>query len=123
MNRHEMRVKVMTSIYQHLLTGADIFDSLANNVGKETDPFMDLIVADVVSCKDKYVDRINALLKEWTFDRLGLIEQAILLMSISEIELEINEKPVVINEAITLAKVFGGDDDSYKLINASLDKL
>ena len=122
MNRHQMRIKNMITIYQHLLTGADIFELLNNNIKGEIEPFMELIITNVYLEKKEYSAILDKLLNDWTFDRLGFIEQAILLMSISEIKQEINEKAVVINEAVTLSKKYGSDDDSYKLINATLDR-
>ena len=60
--------------------------------------------------------------KDWSFDRLSVLEQAILLVSLQEILQNDIPKPVVINEAIKLAKKYC-DDDSYKLINGVLDQL
>ena len=49
-------------------------------------------------------------------------DRAILLMACCEIDLETAQKPIVIDEAVTLAKKYC-DDDTYKLINGVLDKL
>ena len=50
------------------------------------------------------------------------MEQAILLMACCELDLETAPKPIVIDEAITLAKKYC-DDEAYKLINGVLDRL
>ncbi len=123
MNRHEMRVKVMISTYQHLLTSADIFSCLENNMGKEkADGFIKRLIKDIAINEDAYIRIIDEQLKDWTFDRLGRIEQAILLMSVAEIVSNENDKAVVINEAITLAKLYA-DEESYRIINGTLDSL
>jgi transcription antitermination protein NusB len=78
---------------------------------------------DAITYKDVYIDKINERLnEEWTFARLGFVEQAILLMACCELDLETAPKPIVIDEAITLAKKYC-DDEAYKLINGVLDRL
>ena len=125
MNRHEQRVIAMNSIYQHLLLGKDIrkcvFEAMKGS--NEIDGYLYSITIGTVENKDKYIEKISSLLrKDWSFDRLSMLEQAILLISFQEILENETPKPVVINEAITLAKKYC-DDDSYKLINGVLDQL
>lgn len=70
-----------------------------------------------------YETVINHHLKQsWRFERLGLLEQAILLLSCAELEFADVDKVVIVNEAVELAKEFC-DSDSYKLINGVLDAL
>lgn len=72
---------------------------------------------------DIYEAVVNNQLKgKWRFDRLGMMEQAILLLALSELEQGIQDKTVIVNEAIELTKAYG-EDDSYKLINGVLDAL
>lgn len=52
---------------------------------------------------------------------LGIIEQAILRVSLYELIHESLTHKIVINEAIEIAKIFGSDE-SYKFINGVLDK-
>ena len=54
--------------------------------------------------------------------RLGYVEQAILLMACCGIDLEIVPKPIVVDEAVTLAKKYC-DEPAYRLINGVLDQL
>ena len=85
----------------------------------------DLAVAVLNSLMEKqeeYAEELNVLLNKWTFNRLGFMEQAILLVATAEIKETINDKAVVINEAITIAKKFC-DEESYKYINGVLDRL
>lgn len=72
---------------------------------------------------DIYIPVINSRLKgNWRFDRLGKMEQAILLFALAELEQGIQDKTIIFNEAIELSKIFC-DDDTYKLINGVLDSL
>ncbi|MFV0255791.1 MAG: transcription antitermination factor NusB [Erysipelotrichaceae bacterium] len=119
MSRHLQREKVMTIIYQQAIRGGSYFDYLEDN-GAE-DYMLDLL-KDIHFNKNSYIDKLNQKLNKWKFERLGNIEQAILLIAVSEyLNFEI-PKAVTINEAITLAKKYA-DEESYKLINATLDKL
>ena len=125
MNRHEQRVIAMKSIYQNLLLGKDIrlavYDLTQGQ--NEVDEFLYALTIELIDNKDAYIMQINQSLREdWTFDRLSLLEQSILLISYQELKQVKTARAVVINEAITLAKEYC-DDSSYKLINGVLDRL
>lgn len=125
MNRHQLREIAMTSLYQSFLLKKDIKLTVYENTKEKNavDPFLYAITIDACKNLDYYVNKINSTLKEgWTFDRLGYIEQAILVIATCEIDFETAQKPIIIDEAITLAKKYCGDD-SYKLINGVLDRL
>lgn len=69
-----------------------------------------------------YIKEIEKNLdKDWSFERLSLVEQAILILSITQIKNKIPKK-IVINEAIELSKNYC-DEDAYKFINGILDKI
>lgn len=59
---------------------------------------------------------------KWNFDRLNLVEQAILLMSYSHSKYENGDKKIVIDVAVRLAKKYL-DKDDYKFVNAILDNV
>ena len=125
MNRHSTRELAMTCLYQSFLLKKDIkmvvFENSPN--GNEISPFLYTITIDAIKNKNKYVKQINKVLKEgWNFDRLGYIEQAILIAAACEIDFETAQKNIIIDEAITLAKKYC-DDDTYRLINGVLDRL
>ena len=120
-NRHENRQKLIFVLYQHLLLHKEINLCFADNF-EDDDEFSRNIIQDIESNKDNYIDEISKHLVKWSFDRLNLIEQAILLEAISEFKLGLNDKAVIINEAIIFAKQYC-DDESYKYINGVLDKI
>lgn len=56
-------------------------------------------------------------------DEVSPVERAILLMACYELmQMQETPYPVIINEAIEIAKTFGGTD-GYKFVNGILDKL
>ena len=66
---------------------------------------------------------IQENLDNWVMDRLNSVDKAILRLSVySLIYQKDTPPPIVIDEAINLAKDFG-TDDSYKFVNAVLDSI
>ena len=125
MNRHQMREIAMTSLYQSFLLKKDIKQVVYENTkeANKIDPFLYAITIDACANLNYYKKHINEVLKDdWNFDRLGYVEQAILIIAASELDFETAQKAIVIDEAITLAKKYC-DDDTYKLINGVLDRL
>ena len=72
--------------------------------------------------KEIYAKALNVYMKRWRFERLGYIEQAVLILACSELEFGLQSKPVIVNEAIRLVKLYG-EEDSYRLVNGVLDAL
>ena len=123
-SRHKLREIGMTSLYQSFLLNKDIRQSVYdNNDSNEVDPFLYTITIDAMKYRDVYIAKINQSLRDdWTFERLGYVEQAILIMACCELDLEVSPRAIVIDEAITLAKKYC-DEETYKLINGVLDHL
>ncbi len=121
LNRHETREKIVFALYQHLLLKKDINECFFDNFEDEND-FALQIQIDVAAKKNEYIEEIGTHLTNWTFDRLNLVEQAILLATVSELKLGLNDKAVVIDEAVNLTKTYC-DEDSYKYINGVLDNI
>lgn len=123
MNRHKQREKAMITVYQYLLFERDI-DTLINDEFGENLENVDSYFIDVIhnsiNKKDEFSNYINNVLDNWTFDRLGSIEQAILLNACSEYDLKKVQAAVIMDEAVELSKTYC-DDDAYKLINRVLD--
>lgn len=114
----------MTCLYQSFLLKKDIKQVVFDNSEvNEIDPFLYTVTIDAVAYKDIYINKINTALRDdWEFDRLGFVEQAILMMACCELDLDTAPKAIVIDEAVTLAKKYC-DEETYKLVNGVLDKL
>ena len=77
----------------------------------------------IIDCIDELDEVIGAHSKGWKVDRLGKTELAILRLATYEIlKDEDIPKSVAINEAVELAKMFGGEDSS-QFVNGVLGKL
>lgn len=124
MNRHELREKAMITVYQYLLAERDVDELIENNFETpvvEIEPYFVEIVQGSVANQKRYAEYIDKVLVDgWHYDRLGLIEQAILLNGCAEFDLKKTEAAVIIDESVQLAKKYC-DADTYKLINSVLD--
>ncbi|MBQ1534666.1 MAG: transcription antitermination factor NusB [Erysipelotrichaceae bacterium] len=123
LNRHDAREKLVFTIYQHLLLHKELPACFENNFEDgEYDEFITNVRDDLIENEKNYIDEIGKHLVKWTFDRLNLVEQAILLETVAELHLNLNDRAVVIDEAVILAKTYC-DDDSYRFINGVLDHI
>ena len=122
LNRHEYRERLMFVLYQHLLLQKDINVCFENTFEDDDNDFINAIINDLKINEKSYIDQLSLYLNKWTFDRLNYVEQAILLLAASEIKQGLNDKSVVIDEAIILCKEYC-DETSYKYINGVLDNL
>ena len=120
----KIRELVVQALYQKKITG----DSNTKVLGelKQTNK---KIVLDKVS---QILKEIKLFEKDFAktitdysnipFERIGGIELSILYLALYEVSKSNLDKPIIINEAIKLAKKFG-QNSSHKFINAILDKV
>ena len=120
----KIRELVIQALYQKKITG----DSNTKVLGelKQTNK---KIVLDKVS---QILKEIKLFEKDFSktitdysnipFERIGGIELSILYLALYEVSKSNLDKPIIINEAIKLAKKFG-QNSSHKFINAILDKV
>lgn len=128
--RQIAREKATIGVYQYLLVDSsleNIKSFLADDktlMGrKDLLEFSIWLVDTVLQNKDTYQNEIEKYLKkEWSFDRLSVMERAILLIATCELLESDVPKNIIINEAVINAKEFC-DEDSYKFINGVLSKV
>ncbi|MCI5745527.1 MAG: transcription antitermination protein NusB [Erysipelotrichaceae bacterium] len=88
----------------------------------DCDAFFKAIIFETIKNRKEYIELINTKLNRWTFSRLNLTDQAILLLFSSEL---INKRApiqVCIDVAVDLAHRYC-DDKSFKYINKVLDRI
>ena len=133
LTRTKLHENAMICLYQHLFYATlekkyrkllpEIITDVMEVPFDECDDFFKKIVFLAVKNKKEYVEIIsNHLAAGWKFNRLSLIERAILLLFTSEIINNLVECHVAIDVGVDLAKRYC-DDNSYKFINAILDKI
>ena len=116
----------MTILYQINVYKKNKMNYDVEDVMKEVLPidneFVKEIVFGVITYQNEIDTLANKYMKEWTIDRLGNTDQAILRMGIYELVYTDTPDIVCINEAIELAKDYS-DDDVRKMINSVLDRV
>ena len=126
MNRSELRKKIMTILYQIFLYENNKIEYKVEDVIKESieieNEFVNEIVNGVLNNRNDISKIANKHLKDWTIDRLGLTDQAILSIGIYELVYTDTPEIVAINEAVELAKVYS-DEKVKNMINAVLDSI
>lgn len=134
MKRRKQRLTAIVCFYMYFFKERDILEILDdfnrifieeenNDEFLMVDDLTKKMMEDAIESKHLIINKINDLLKKgWQFERLDLVEQAILFMAISELVYEIDDRAIIINEAVEIAKRYGGDE-SYKLINGLLDNV
>ncbi len=97
---------------------------LESEAAKDEKLFASLLVSGTID----RITEIDQLITEhlsdnWSIDRINKVALAILRIAIYELKFQPDSvAKIVIDEAVNIAKQFGADD-SYKFINAILDKL
>ena len=84
--------------------------------------FLKELVEGVLNNIDDIDKEISEYLENWTIDRLGLTDQAIIRISVYELLYTDTPNLVCINEAIELSKKYS-DEKVSKMINGVLDKI
>ncbi|MEN9361058.1 MAG: hypothetical protein RL095_2593 [Verrucomicrobiota bacterium] len=85
-------------------------------------PFAETLIRQSLQARDEIDAAISAASENWTLGRMSAIDRNILRVGATELRLASTPVPVIIDEAIDLAKTFG-ESDSYKFINGILDRL
>ena len=123
-NRSELRKKIMTILYQISVYKSNKINYDINEVIKEVleieNDFVNTIVYGVEEKIAELDEMANKYLKDWTIDRLGKTDSAILRMGIYELLYTDTPDIVCINEAVELSKEYS-DDKVKNMINAVLD--
>jgi N utilization substance protein B len=128
-DRHKARILTIQALYGWEIAGkGDIspfldFSWESEPVKSEIKSFAVLLIKGTVDHLPEIDHIIETKLVHWDISRLSKVELSVLRMSIfSLMYIPDIPKAVVINEAVELAKVFGGDK-SYKFINGILDNI
>jgi transcription antitermination protein NusB len=89
-------------------------------VNPDEEKFIRRMVQTVIDDKARIDALISSNLIDWKLDRLAPIDRNLMRMGIAEATFN-SEKPIIIDDVIRISKKYS-EADSYKLINAILDK-
>lgn len=133
-NRHLGRIIALQTLYEHEMridSGDRDFDVkavLARNIERYKDnlediAFIEQLVAGVLAQAEALDATLQPVAPEWPIDQIARMDRLVLRIGLYELQNEADVPPkVVINEAVELAKAFGGDNSS-KFVNGVLGTL
>lgn len=115
------RDKVIQSLYEIELSGADFKDILADLALQSRYPhFKDLLTGVINSRED--IDNMLAKNMDRKLSSLDPIERNTLRLATYELLYTKTDAPIIINESIRLSKKYGAVD-GHKYVNAVLDRI
>ncbi len=125
-SKQRSRERVVQALYQWLTSGEDLaiieHQFLNQKEGKISKSFFSNLLRNIHNNITILDDLIDPTINRST-EELGSVEHAVLYLGAYELKFH-PEVPyrVVINESVEISKLYGAEG-SYKLINASLDRL
>ena len=130
LSRNEEHELIMSCIYDALIyvnmnkefSVEEIMCSVFDVEFDEISMFSKEMVVKSLSHFNEIKNIFQEKMPKWSFDRINLVEQSILIMSFTHKQIENSDKSIIINIAVKLAKKFL-DKDDYKFVNGILDKV
>ena len=131
MTRRELREHVFRMLFRkEFFLSEEEFDGQTAMYLEELDPlepnderYMKEKVKAIYECVPQLDERLNEVAKGWKTGRMSKVDQTVLRLALYEMlyEESVPEK-VAINEAVEIARKYGGDD-SPSFVNGILAKL
>lgn len=130
--RHRSRQRALQVLYQWDMRQQPIqeaIDSLYETLYSEenpepplADPFMEILARGTVSGAESIDERISRKSENWRIERMATVDRNILRLAVYEMTSIKTPGPVVIDEALELARQFSGDE-AVSFINGVLDAI
>lgn len=133
-NRHLGRIIALQTLYEQEMrqdaddSKFDIAEVLERNIQRYAEMLDDVefirkLTLGVTKQAAKLDVKLQPVAPEWPIDQIARMDRLVLRIGLYELENEADVPPkVVINEAVELAKAFGGDNSS-KFVNGVLGTL
>lgn len=130
MTRRERRICIFKMLFQKEFYQVEEMESQGHLFLEETEELeeeksieLSNYVNQVVECIPELDEKINAVAKGWKTSRMAKVDLTILRLAVYEILHDENvPDKVAINEAVEIAKIYGGND-SPSFINGILGKI
>ena len=127
LERTRARRQALQILYQRDITGENVNRILGLKTYSVEDGEPDEYCRELVAGVEKYLIGLDEMIGEvsenWAVSRMPFVDRNILRIATYEILYDAEVPPsVAINEAVELAKVYGGEDSS-KFVNGVLGKI
>ena len=90
----------------------------------ELSEYAESLVRGVTEHRAEIDERLSATSENWSVDRMPVVDRALLRLAVYEM-VYVDDVPisVAINEAVELAKTYGGEDESSRFVNGVLGRI
>ncbi|HEY1215493.1 MAG TPA: transcription antitermination factor NusB [Bryobacteraceae bacterium] len=128
--RHRSRKRALQVLFEWDMRGDSIdraiahyYDTLYSEESEskpKPDRFMEELARGTVANSEAIDKQIQAKAENWRLERMPVVDRNILRLAIFELSQQTTPAPVVIDEAVELARQFS-NDESLSFINGILD--
>lgn len=124
MSRSSAREYALMVVYSNDVNpeNSEIIPDTEEALSEKDRLFANLLVSSVSENLATIDKNIAKYLKNWSINQLNIVDKSILRLAIAEFTYseDSSEKKIIINEAVELAKKYGGEN-SYRFINGILN--
>ena len=126
--RRKSRKTCLAVLYSNDVVGVkpqDVIDGKASLPHVESiDEHAELLIKGTMEKQPEIDALLERVSENWALDRMPATDRCLLRQAVYEMKY-VEDVPVSvsINEAVELAKEFGGDDESHKFVNGVLGKI
>jgi transcription antitermination protein NusB len=130
--RHRSRKRALQVLFEWDMRGEPVDQAISNyystlyseeNESKlKPDRFMEELVRGTVEKAPQIDKQIQAKAEHWRLERMAVVDRNILRLAIFELMQNAVPAPIIIDEALELARQFSGDE-SMSFINGVLDAI
>ena len=116
-------VEATSSTSEDLKQAFDIYlqnnEEFINTLTEKQLEFINTSIAEIIKNYDYIKDVIKENTKNWTYERIGVVERTLLIEATYEILIKKTPIEVIANEVVELAKEYG-NEKSYEFVNGIL---
>lgn len=122
------RKAALQALYSSEVMGIDpdtlLAEGLHNIDAQELDEYAIMLLKGTYEHLAELDESLDAVSRNWAIARMSMVDRCILRIASFEMKY-VEDVPisVSINEAVELAKEFGGEDDSHRFVNGILGKI
>ena len=124
MSRSSAREYALMVVYSNDVNpeSSEIIPDTEESLSEKDRLFANLLVSSVSENLATIDKNIAKYLKNWSINQLNIVDKSILRLAIAEFTYseDSSEKKIIIDEAVELAKKYGGEN-SYRFINGILN--
>ena len=116
-------VEATSSTSEDLKQAFDIYlqnnEEFINTLTEKQLEFINTSIGEIIKNYDYIKDVIKENTKNWTYERIGVVERTLLIEATYEILIKKTPIEVIANEVVELAKEYG-NEKSYEFVNGIL---